>query len=133
MTEEAVTSTDSLSSNIDVAGSSMTVSTIANRPSEEDTEHVKSFASFDDWLTSFSTIRQQPDQSDRKNGTTSPLRPQRIVSASLSKHTRIQITVRNLTGPSSSIDPSLPSEEVIELGATDFLHEGIQQLQDKGM
>jgi len=130
--DDAVPSSHSLSLNSDVASSSTMATTITNHPSEEDAENVKSFASFDDWLASFSTVIEQRGRSDQEDGTSSSLGPQRIPRASLCKDSRIRVTVRNLTSQSCSTDPSLPSQEVIELGATDFLYQGIQQLQDKG-
>jgi hypothetical protein len=130
--DDAVPSSHSLSLNSDVASSSTMATTITNHPSEEDAENVKSFASFDDWLASFSTVIEQRGRSDQEDGTSSSLGPQRIARASLCEDSRIQVTVRNLTSQSCSTDPSLPSQEVIELGATDFLYQGIQQLQDKG-
>jgi hypothetical protein len=130
--DDAVPSSHSLSLNSDVASSSTMATTITNHPSEEDAENVKSFASFDDWLASFSTVIEQRGRSDQEDGTSSSLGPQRIPRASPCKDSRIRATVRNLTSQSCSTDPSLPSQEVIELGATDFLYQGIQQLQDKG-
>jgi hypothetical protein len=130
--DDAVPSSHSLSLNSDVASSSTMATTITSHPSGEDAENVKSFASFDDWLASFSTVIEQRGRSDQEDGTSSSLGPQRITRASLCKDSRIQVTVRNLTSQSCSTDPSLPSQEVIELGATDFLYQGIQQLQDKG-
>jgi hypothetical protein len=130
--DNAVPSSHSLSLNSDMASSSTMAARITNHPSDEDAENIKSFASFDDWLASFSTVVEQRGRPDQQDGTSSSLGPQSIARTSLCKDSRMQVTVRNLASQSCSTDPSLPSQEVIELGATDFLYQGIQLLQDKG-
>src|SRR5215469_9141856 len=123
-------------STTDVATSLTSCTTIARSPFEADTENVRSFGSFDDWLASFSPIRdasaKTPNQLGQNDNSSNSSELQNTVRSHLSKTSKLLITVKNLTGSSPSPEHSLHSQETMELDATDFLYKGIRLLQDKG-
>src|SRR6266496_1640169 len=117
-------------STTDVATSLTSNTTIARSPSEADAENVRSFGSFDDWLASFSTVRDAAanttDQLGQYDNASHSSELQNTMKSHLSKTSRLLIAVKNLTGSSPSSEHPLPSQETIELDATDFLYKGIR-------
>jgi len=109
-----------------------TVSSLA----EADAENVRSFGSFGDWLASFSPTQESATGaghiSRHSKGAANSSGESDTVRCHFSRTSRILITVKSLTGSSSSNEPSLPVQETIEVGVTDFLYNATRLLHQKG-
>ncbi|KAL3952916.1 hypothetical protein ACCO45_012859 [Purpureocillium lilacinum] len=93
----------------------------------DDVDKVKSFGSFEDWLDSFSPSSEAP-------ATDAAALPDRGVEKPLSSESSVRVRVKTFVGGNGIGNSSSTAEvdETIELKMTDFIHEALDALHQRG-